>query len=115
MGGYRESSFDPAGGNYGPPLRPYNWVQWTGVAFALAGVAINLAYLAGQAGLARKILDGPGIGIALPLLGIALVNSRREPGQPSDALKRRRALAITLAIVALLLGVAVAIFVSKGA
>ena len=116
MSGYRESSFDPnAGGDYGPPARPFNWVQWTGVAFALVGIAIDLFYLAGQAGITRKLLDSPSIGVALPLLGVALINSRRQPGALAPQLKRQRLIALTVAAVAVVIGAIVAILVSKGA
>ena len=99
MSGYRQSSFDPnAGGDTGAPLRPFNWAQWTGVGFAVVGVAIDLAYLGGQAGITRKLLDSPSIGIALPLIGVALINSRRQPGQPlSPEIKRQRMLIIAVA------------------
>ena len=117
MSGYRQPDFDlDAGGETGAPLRPYTIVQWTGVALALAGIAIDFAYLAGRAGWSPR-LDSPSVGIALPLLGAALINTRRERGPPSDpeALKRRRTLAFTVAAAAFAVGLVVAILVSKGA
>ena len=118
MGGYREDSFNlNAGSEPGRPVRPYNWVQWSGVAVALVGIGIDLVYLAGRAGIGPKLLDSPSVGIALPLLGAALINTRRERGPPSDpeALKRRRTLAFTVAAAAFAVGLVVAILVSKGA
>jgi hypothetical protein len=115
MSGYRESNFDPnAGGDYGPPMRPFNWVQWTGVACALIGIAIDLVYLGGRAGVIAKYLDEPGIGIALPLVGVALLNSRRQPGGLSPETKRQRLLIIFVAVA--LCAVAAALtFYFKGA
>ncbi len=76
---YRQSIHDPnAYARQGPPLRPFNWVQWLGVAFAGAGVGIALAYLGGRAGWTPKLLDSPVIGSALVLLAIVLINSRRQ-------------------------------------
>lgn len=49
--GYRTHQFDPnAYEEQGPPLRPYNWVQWTGVAIASVGVGLFAAYLLGKIG-----------------------------------------------------------------
>jgi hypothetical protein len=118
MSGYRQRDLDlNGGGDTGPPLRPYNWVQWSGVALALVGIGIDLVYLAGRAGLTPRLLDSPSVGIALPLVGAALINSRRQPGQPSDpeALGRRRTLAFTVAGAAFVVGLVVAILLSKGA
>jgi hypothetical protein len=118
MSSYRQPNFDlNAGGDAGPPVRPYNWVQWTGVALALAGVAIDLVYLAGRAGLAPKLLDSPSIGVALPLFGVALINSRREPISPEQSARQRRRALIVAAfgLAACGIGLAVAILISKGA
>ena len=117
MAGYRDTSnFDPyAGGDYGPPLRPYNWVQWTGVAFALVGVAIDLVYLGGSQGMIPKLLDSPSVGISLPLIGAALINSRRQPGEPLTAERKRRGL-VVVAVAFLFMAIAAAtIFYFKGA
>jgi peptidoglycan/LPS O-acetylase OafA/YrhL len=112
---YRESNFDPnAGGDYGPPMRPFNWVQWTGVAFALIGVGIDLAYLGGRAGIIPKFLYEPSIGIALPFIGAALINSRRQPGTLSPETKRQRTVIILVAL-AVCVAVAATIFYLKGA
>ena len=117
MGGYRQSSFDPSagGGDYGPPLRPYNWVQWTGVGLALVGVAIDLVYLGGRLHMMPKLLDSPSVGISLPLIGAALVNSRRQPGQPLTAERKRRGLIIVATAFAVSVAVAAAVIYFKGA
>jgi hypothetical protein len=116
MSGYRQSGFDPsaASGDFGPPLRPYNWVQWAGVAFVLVGVTFDLAYLGGRMGLFRKLLDSPSLGVSLPLIGTALVNSRRQPGQPSAETRRRRMLIIAVAFAFCILALGAAIYF-KGA
>ena len=48
MAGYRDqSNYEPFGTrNAARPLRPFNWVQWTGVALAMIGIAIDLLYFA---------------------------------------------------------------------
>ena len=70
INGYRDrSSYDPyASPSYGRPLRPFNWVQWTGVAVAVAGIVFEIAYLASQAGWMRKFADTPTIGSSLGTL-----------------------------------------------
>ena len=51
MSGYREHSFDPnAYEQPGRPLQPYNWVQWTGVAIGVLGLAIIALGLLGRLG-----------------------------------------------------------------
>ena len=80
MSGYRDTStFDPYGQtNYGRPLRPFNWVQWTGVALELLGVAIYVAYVLGKFGWIPQIFSSLVFGIVPLFLGITLINSRRE-------------------------------------
>jgi len=114
MNGYRDrSSYDPyAGPSYGRPLRPFNWVQWTGVAVAVAGIVFEIAYLASQAGWMRKFADTPTIGSSLVLLSIPLINSRREiiaPVAEEQRRRNRRVLLITLAFVVPVLVAAAAI------
>ena len=51
MTGYREHSFDPnAYEQPGPPLKPYNWLQWSGVAVVIAGAAVIFAEWFGKLG-----------------------------------------------------------------
>ena len=120
MAGYRDtSSYDPyAGGDYGPPLRPYNWVQWVGVAFIAVGTIWALAFLLGQAGVIPKILGkSPQPFTTFPLIGVVLVNSRRRPlGSAEEAQRRRnyRAMLITVAIVAPILIVAALVSIWTG-
>jgi len=113
MNGYREHSFDPyAFEQPGRPMRPYNWVQWCGVAFAFLGIAIDLAYFAGRLGWMRPLIDSPAFAMAPIILGISLINSRREQGTQagSEQLQRnRRVLLITVVVVAAILGAATVI------
>jgi hypothetical protein len=110
MSGYRESSFDPtAGGSYGRPLRPYNWVQWTGVGFILVGLAVNVAYFAGRLGWFFKPMATPTLAIVPIMLGITLVNSRREvlaDPAPELAAARKRWLIIVTLLCVVVLGAA---------
>jgi hypothetical protein len=118
MSGYREHSFDPnAYEQPGRPLKPYNWVQWTGVAFVGLGLVGYLAYAADRLGWVSLGLDNASPLIALPLIGVSLINSRRDPGTQvgSEQLeKNRRVLLITVAVLAAVLG-AVAVIELSGA
>ena len=118
MSGYRDTSgYDPnASPRYGKPLRPYNWVQWTGVAFAVLGIAGYLVYAACRLGWLPLDWTDPGPIIALPLMGVALINSRREEvydPAPELAAERKRMLLIVAAICFVVLGIAT-IFALKG-
>jgi hypothetical protein len=112
MSGYRETSFDPNSyPRYGKPLRPYNWVQWTGVALVLLGIGIDLVYFAGRLGWVRA-MNSPTYALAPLFLGISLVNSRREildDPAPELAAARKRGLMIVTAICVVVLGAAAAI------
>ena len=110
MAGYRQSSFDPnAYQRYGKPLRPYNWAQWLGVVFAALGVLGYFAWAAEKLGWISIGFDEPAPFISLPLIGVALINSRREvldDQAPELAADRKRWLLIVLAICAAVLGAA---------
>ena len=113
MSGYREHSYDPnASPRYGKPLRPFNWVQWTGVALGVVGLALYAAYFAGRFGWFRQELDSPMLGFAFLMFGVVLVNSRREQSYdpaPELAPARKRWMILTLVIVAAVLGAALVI------
>ena len=113
MPGYRQHSFDPnAYVQQGRPLRPFNWVQWTGVALVVAGMAVLVGYFAGRAGLIPEWIDTPAASTALCVAGALLVNSRREPGTPvgTEQLQRnRKILLITIVLLAAILGAALVI------
>jgi hypothetical protein len=114
---YRQTTFDPnAGGDYGPPRRPFNWVQWTGVGFVFLGVLGYLLYFAEKFGWIDIGLHDAAPFISLPLIGAALINSRRQPISPEQATaNRRRALIVAaVGLVACAVGLA-AIFYFKGA
>jgi hypothetical protein len=116
----RQSSFDPnAYEKPGKPLRPYNWVQWTGVAIASIGMLGCLLFLANEVGVVHLGLKEPGPFIALPMIGMFLVNSRREPGTPmtDEQIARQRRIAFIIlgvALVAFAIGLTAAIYF-KGA
>lgn len=110
MSGYRVHSYDPnAYDRYGPPLRPYNWVQWTGVVLGIAGVALQLAFLAGRAGWMPGWIDSPALGTPLVMLAVVLVNSRRQPAHdlaPELAPARKRWMIIIVTICVIVIGTA---------
>jgi len=111
MSSYRDPVYDPnAWEQPGRPMRPFNWVQWTGVAFV--GLAIVAYFYAAAAtfGWVPKLRFQPMMaGLPLLFIGLALVNSRREPGTQvgSEQLaKNRRVLLITILVCAAILGAA---------
>ncbi|MEO7564142.1 MAG: hypothetical protein ABIR63_07340 [Sphingomicrobium sp.] len=109
MSGYRQSSFDPnAHAQPGPPLRPFNWVQWIGVAFLVITLLLLAAQIAGWLGLAPRGNYSVGIpGLAVG--SIVLIHSRPQPATdlaPELAAERKRWLIITVAVVAFILGAA---------
>ena len=113
MSGYRDpaSGFDPdAYEQPGPALTPYNWVQWTGVALEVIGIALFLTHIAGKLGWIAEI-EPARFGFAPMILGIVLINSRRGPPTQigREQLDRnKRMLFITLAILALVFALAFA-------
>jgi hypothetical protein len=113
MTGYREHSFDPyAYEQPGRPMRPFNWVQWCGVALVGAGIVALLLYFAGRAGWIAPLVKEVQLSTALSIVGVVLINSRREPGTQvgSEQLQRnRKVLFITVAICAAVLGAALVI------
>lgn len=111
MTGYRDPIYDPdAWEPQGRPLRPFNWVQWTGVALMVVALAAY-AYSAGAAfGWVPKLGFQPMM-MALPLLlsGTALINSRRQGETdlaPELAADRKRWMKITIVLCVALLGTA---------
>ena len=114
MTGYREHSFDPNAYEHpGPPLKPYNWVQWAGVAIGTVGAALITLDLLGRIGWSPQWIDDPSPApFMLLVIGMLFVNSRRAPGTQvgSEQLaKNRRVLLITVAICAAVLGAALVI------
>jgi hypothetical protein len=112
--GYRQHGFDPnAYKQPGPPQRPFNWVQWTGVAVGFVGLVLTTMQVAGQLGWIPQWVDDPSPAFFMLLvIGMTLVNSRREPSglAGSEQLaKNRRLLLITVAICAAILGAALVI------
>jgi hypothetical protein len=117
MSGYREHSFDPnAYERQGPPMRPFNWVQWTGVVLACIGIAIDIAYVGSAFGWWPKVLNTPAVSSTPLIFGMIMITSRRQPvtdPAPELAAARRKWLVITVAVCAVILGVAT-IFALKG-
>ena len=115
MSGYREHSFDPnAGGDYGPPLRPFNWVQWSGVACLAIAIAIILAYFAGRLGIVPELFDSITPATAFALLSIPLTNSRRQPGGFTSESKRKRMVVLAVGLMVFAAAI-ITILVVKGA
>jgi hypothetical protein len=116
VSGYRDrSGFDPmAGGSYGPPLRPYNWVQWTGIAFMGIGILAVGAYILGRTGLLPNRFDDVFPGIMLLGIGSMLINSRRQDVPLTPEARRRNAIIIALAL-AVSIAVAALVIYFKGA
>ena len=116
MTGYREHSFDPnAYEQPGPPLKPYNWVQWAGVAIGGVGAALITLYLLGKIRLIPQWVEASPAPFMLLVVGMLLIYSRRAPGVQvgSEQLaKNRRVLLITVAICAAIIGAAVVIELS---
>lgn len=120
MTGYRDATtgYDPnAYEQPGRPLKPYNWVQWTGVALTVLGLGIFLGRLAADFGWIERSAV-PSLGFPAMIIGWVLINSRREPGSPagSEQLQRnRRLLLIAIAVLALIFGAAITISAFTGA
>jgi len=121
MTGYREHGFDPnAYEVMGPPLKPYNWVQWVGVVFVALGVVAFLGYCAEKLALVPHWLSSPAPVIMLGGLGSMLVNTRRQPIPEAEQaeyrrkLRRNTILALIVAALAAIVGFAAA-FYFKGA
>jgi hypothetical protein len=109
MAGYRESRYDPyAYEQPGRPMRPYNWVQWIGVALVAAGIATLLAYFAGRAGWIQPLVKQVQLSTALAIIGSLLVNSRREPGTQvgEEQLRRNRKVLLITILVCTVIGAA---------
>jgi hypothetical protein len=116
MSGYREHSFDPnAGGDFGPPLRPFNKFQWVGVGFLIFGVVAMLATLAASFHLIRTdTKDWLPVATMLCAFGSVLINSRRQPGGLRSETRRKRM--VILAVGLMVFGAAlITILVIKGA
>ena len=114
MTGYREHGFNPnAYDQPGQPLKPYNWVQWTGVGIMTVGGLLAVAYILGKLDLVPQWLgQSSPAPFAFILLGTVLINSRRAPPTeltPEEMAKGRRTLLITAIICAVILGTVAAI------
>ena len=104
MSGYREHSFDPNAGfeQSRRPMRPYDWVQWTGVGFEVAGLAAFLAYGASRMGWIPKLMESPTPVIGLCLIGTLLINSRQEPAQDIAPAQKRWMIVLTIVCIAII-------------
>ena len=114
MTGYRENSFDPyAYEQPGRPMRPFNWVQWFGVALFALAIAAYAYSVAATFGWMPKLGFQPMMaGLPLLLIGLSLINSRREPGNlvgSEQLAKNRQVLLITVLVCAAILGAALVI------
>jgi hypothetical protein len=115
--GYRQSSFDPLAPSAPVgPARPFNWVQWIGVAFEAAAIAILLWHFAGLFGWTGAKPVSPVYVTSSALIGLSLINSRTQPLAAEDDAQHRRNriwLSWTLGIVGTLVLIAVMIDLYK--
>lgn len=109
---YRQSSYDGlAAMQPGAPLRPFNRVQWAGVAFGAAGLVFFLAHLAGRIG-GIEIKVGSTAALACMVIGTLLIHSRREPPRlwtSEDRARSRGKLVLALILAAALVGLGTSI------
>lgn len=116
MSGYREHSFEP---NHwepmGPPIRPYNKVQWCGAGLIVIGFGIFLAYIAGRFGWTKAVIDDPMMSTSFMIFGMVLINTRRHPVAPElrEQAKRRTMVALTIALVVAVIAAGIAIYVNR--
>ncbi|MEO7409709.1 MAG: hypothetical protein ABIU10_00095 [Sphingomicrobium sp.] len=119
MSGYRQSSYDPdAYERMSGPVRPFNGVQWTGVAVLGVAAFMFLAFLAGELGWTRAILPSPIAALGPMLIGNLMINSRQQPSYdpaPELAPARRRWMIIVTIICAAVLGAATLVTIFTGA
>jgi hypothetical protein len=89
---YRQHRYDPFAASIpGRPLRPFNWVQWFGVGFESLAILWLLLHAAQQFGwlvLTWEVEVQPATLFAL--LGMPLINSRRETDTPIEDEEQRR-------------------------
>jgi hypothetical protein len=114
---YRQSSFDPLAPSAPVgPARPFNWLQWIGVGFEAAAIAILLWHFSGVLGWTGAKPVSPIYGTATAIIGMTLINSRTQPLAAEDEPQRRRNarwLAWALGVVATLALLAIIIDIYK--
>jgi len=100
------------------PRRPYNWVQWTGIVLLWLSLALLLASIAADLGVAwlAPFRHADRVFFLPWLIGILLVSSRREPIDEATAetLARHRRLALLFMLAGSVL-VAITLYLLKGA
>ena len=93
-------------------MRPFNWVQWCGVALIGAAILFDLVSMARLLGWIETTAPSVTFAIAPLVIGVALINSRRDPGTvvgSEQLAKNRRVLLIAIAACAAILGAALVI------
>jgi hypothetical protein len=118
MAGYRDtSSYEPFPRESAErPVWPFNWVQWTGVVLAAIGLGIDLVYFAGRFGWINSSMATPTYAIGPLILGVTLVNSRRQSDTdlaPELAAARKRWLIMIAVTSAAILGAATLIDIAR--
>jgi hypothetical protein len=110
MTGYRQHGFDPnAYQDPGRPMRPFNWVQWTGVGVIAVCCALELIYFAGRFGWIEPLFEKSPRAFLFVIVGLVMINSRREPPRdvaPELAAERRRWLLIVIVASVTIVGLA---------
>lgn len=89
---YRQNHYDPFAASIpGCPLRPFNWVQWLGVGsetLAILWLLLHAAQKFGWLTLTWEVEVQPATLFAL--LGMPMINSRREADTPIEDEEQRR-------------------------
>lgn len=109
---YRQHSFDPSAQTVpGKPLRPFNWVQWVGVAMETFAIVWLVLFTAAKLGWAPWGELDMFPATVPAILGAALINSRREPDRvmgTEEMTRNRNWLLWGIAILACVAGILLA-------
>lgn len=112
---YRQHSFDPSAQTVpGKPLRPFNWVQWLGVALECFAIAWLVLFTAAKLGWAPWGEIDMFPASITGIVGAVLINSRREPDTMMEREQMSRNRTWLLWTFAILACVAAILLVTQG-